>query len=54
MASGSSKHSVAACVDALRRCHGDAQKSPLRAVREKYAQVKFKCVSLIKPMASAA
>jgi cyclin A len=45
---------LAACVDALRRCHGDAQKSTLSAVREKYAQVKFKCVSLIKPMASAA
>lgn len=37
------------CVDALRRCHGAAQKSTLSAVREKYAQVKFKCVSLIKP-----
>tara|TARA_B110000977_G_scaffold1164_1_gene1674 strand:- start:8891 stop:9658 length:768 start_codon:yes stop_codon:yes gene_type:complete len=38
------------CSDALQRCHQQAQKSTLGAVREKYAQVKFKCASLIKPM----
>ena len=37
------------CVEALHACHVTAQKSSLSAVREKYAQVKFKCVSLIKP-----
>lgn len=37
------------CVEALHACHVSAQKSSLSAVREKYAQVKFKCVSLIKP-----
>jgi cyclin A len=36
------------CVEALHVCHLATQKSSLSAVREKYSQVKFKCVSLIK------
>jgi cyclin A len=40
---------LAECVHALRACHAQAQRSSLSAVREKYAAVKFKCVSLIKP-----
>jgi len=41
---------LAECVSALRKTHALAQKSALGAVREKYAAVKFKCVSLIKPL----
>jgi len=37
------------CIIELHACHVASQKSPLSAVREKYAQAKFRCVSLIKP-----
>jgi len=42
------------CVQALHTCHLAAQQSSLSAVREKYSQMKFKCVSLIKPVDSCA
>jgi cyclin A len=38
------------CVAAVRNAHAGMQTSKLSAVREKYAQVKFKCVSMIKPL----
>ena len=37
------------CVEALHQSHLATQKSSLSAVREKYSQVKFKSVALIKP-----
>lgn len=42
------KEDLRECVEALHACHMATQKSSLSAVREKYSQVKFKCVSLIK------
>ena len=38
------------CVAAVKNAHAGMQTSKLSAVREKYAQVKFKCVSMIKPL----
>ena len=37
------------CIVELHACHVSSQKSSLSAVREKYAQTRFKCVSLITP-----
>ena len=42
------KEDLRECVEALHACHVATQKSSLSAVREKYSQVKFKSVSLVK------
>jgi cyclin A len=47
-----SENDLRRCVEALHICHLASQKSSLSAVREKYSQTKYNCVSLIKPQAS--